>query len=259
MSIKHHFLKISASHPVPLPYAFLHHTFKETPMATIAATLLTLATDRVVRSKLPGIYTHARNFMEAMGRADPLTQESLLVNLYARLHTAGSLYSPSERLLLSRRDGYSCHAGGLSPLLKAEPFIIPDSVVVDLGAGNGLQGLLLQCISPHRKILQVELSSEMIRTRRLFQKALGISADRVEWIHSDLINVSVEAADIVYLYRPARSSRNGRELYQAIARKLASVPKPLMVFSVADCLGQFLDERFSLFFTDGHLTCFSKR
>jgi len=228
-------------------------------MATIAAALFTLATDSVVCSELPGIYTHARNFNEAMGTADPLTQESLLVNLYARLHTAGSLYSPSERMLLSRRDGYSCYAGGLAPLLKAEPFITPDSVVVDLGAGNGLQGLLLQCISPHRKTLQVELSSEMIRIGRIFQGALGISADGVEWIHDDIINVSVEPADIVYLYRPARSSPIGHELYHAIARKLASVPKPLMVFSVADCLGQFLDEQFSFFFTDGHLTCFSKR
>lgn len=228
-------------------------------MVAIAAALLTLATDRVVCSELPGIDKHARNFMEAMGRADPLTQERLLINLYACLHTAGSLYSPSEQMLLSRRDGYSCHAGGLSPLLTAEPFITQDSVVVDLGAGNGLQGLLLQCISPHKKTLQVELSSEMIRTGLLFQEALGISADRVEWVHDDIVNASVEAADIVYLYRPARSTPNGRELYQAIARKLASVSKPLMVFSVADCLGQFLDERFSLFFTDGHLTCFSKR
>jgi hypothetical protein len=99
----------------------------------------------------------------------------------------------------------------------------------------------------------------MIRTGRLFQEALGISADRVEWIHDDIVKVSLEAADIVYLYRPARSSRKGLELYQTIARTLASVPKPLMVFSIADCLGQFLDKRFSLFFTDGHLTCFSKR
>jgi len=259
MSIKNRLLKTSESHPIPLLDDSLHHAFQETPMATIAAALLTLAADKAVRSELPGIDMHVRNFMKAMVTADPLTQETFLVNLYARLHTAGSLYSPSERMLLSRRDGYSCHAGGISPLIKAEPFITPDSVVVDLGAGNGLQGLLLQYVSPHRKTLQVELSSEMIRTGRLFQEALGISADRVEWIHDDIVNVSIEAADIVYIYRPARTSLNGREFYRAIARKLASVPKPLMVFSIADCLGQFLDKRFSLFFTDGHLTCFSKR
>ncbi|HUO76870.1 MAG TPA: hypothetical protein VMU21_04760 [Thermodesulfovibrionales bacterium] len=259
MSIKNHFLKTSESQPIPLPDDSPNHAFQETPMATIAEALLTLATSRVICSELPGIYTHVRNLREAMGRADSLTQETLLVNLYASLHTAGSLYSPSERVLLSKRAGYSCHAGGLSPLIRAEPFITPDSVVVDLGAGNGLQGLLLQCLSPHRRTLQVELSSEMIRIGRLFQEALGISADRVEWIHDDLVNVSVEAADIVYLYRPARTSPDGRELYRTIARKLASVPKPLMVFSVADCLGQFLNEQFSLFFTDGHLTCFSKR
>lgn len=254
-----HFPRTYEYLPAPLPADSLHHACQETLIATIAAALLTLATDKGVRSELPGIYTHARNFRGARGRTDPLTQERLLVNLYARLHSAGSLYSPLERILLSRKDGYSCHAGGLSPLFKAGPFITPDSVVVDLGAGNGLQGLLLQCLSPHRKTLQVELSSEMIRIGRLFQKALGISADRVEWIHDDIVNASIEAADVVYLYRPARTSPNGLELYRAIARKLASVPKPLMVFSIADCLGQFLDGRFSLVFTDGHFTCFSKR
>jgi hypothetical protein len=228
-------------------------------MATIAAALLTLAADRIVCSELPGISPHAGDFMKAMERSDPLTQERLLVSLYACLHAAGSLYSPSEQMLLSEKDGYSCHAGGLSPLIKAAPFITPDSVVADLGAGNGLQGLLLQCISPHRRTLQVELSSEMIRTGRLFQEALGIGSDHVEWVHDDIANVSLEAADIVYLYRPARPSPSGRELYRTIARNLASVSKPLMVFSVADSLGQFLDERFSLFFSDGHLTCFSKR
>lgn len=259
MNSKNHFLKAFESHPIPFAYDFLSHTFQEARMATIAGALLTLATDRVVCSELPGIYTHAMNFMESMGRADSLAQESLLVNLYARLHTAGSLYSPSERILLSRRDGYSCHAGGFTPLLMAEPFITPDSVVVDLGAGNGLQGLLLQCLSPHRKTLQVELSSQLIRTGQLFQEVMGIGTERVEWIHDDIVNAFIEAADIVYLYRPARNSPNGRELYQAIARKLAAVPKPLMVFSIADCLGQYLDQRFSPVFYDGHLTCFSKR
>ena len=259
MGVKNHFLKASESHPVLLPDDSLRHAFAETPMATIAAALLALATHRAVSSELPGISAHARKLMEATGRVDALTLESLVVGLYIRLHTAGSLYSPSERMLLSRSDGYSCHAGGISPLMKIAPFITPDSVVVDLGAGNGLQGLLLQCLSPHRKTLQVELSSEMVRTGRLFQKALGIASGRVEWIHDDLANVSIEFADVVYLYRPARTSPNGCELYRTIARKLASAPKPLMVFSVADCLGQFLDGRFSLSFTDGHVTCFSKK
>src|SRR5512143_654296 len=102
MNCKNRFVKTSESRHILLPDDTPNHAFREIPMATIAAVLLTLATDRVVCSELPGIHTHARNFREAMRKADPLTQESLLVNLYASLHTAGSLYSPAERMLLSR-------------------------------------------------------------------------------------------------------------------------------------------------------------
>ena len=140
----------------------------------------------------------------------------------------------------------------------AKKFIKPESIVADLGAGNGLQGLLLQRICPHRKTLQIELSSELIRLGKIFQESLGISSDRIEWIHDDIVNVSIDTADFIYIYRPAKPIDRGRELYQSIARKLSAGNKPLIIFSVADCLAAFLDKRFSVFYTDGHLTCFIK-
>jgi hypothetical protein len=111
---------------------------------------------------------------------------------------------------------------------------------------------------PTPKTLQIELSSEMIRVGWIFQQALGISDDRVEWVNDDIANVSIEDVDFVYIYRPARPLGSGRELYQAITCKLAEVRKPLIVFSVADCFAKFLDKRFSIFYTDGHLMCFFK-
>jgi len=237
---------------------FLENRFLEKQMAAIAKAIFELATNDAVRSELPDIDQYLQNFMTAMEKDDPLTIEYALVNLYSRLHNAGSKYSPSERELLNMRDGYSCYPGGLSPLIKAEPFIRPESIVADLGAGNGLQGLLLQRVYPHKQTLQIELSAEMIRIGRIFQQALGINGDRVEWINNDIANVSIKTADFVYIYRPARHSDSGSELYQTIASKLADGHKPLVVFSIADCLARFLDKRFSIFYTDGHLTCFVK-
>jgi len=238
---------------------FLENKFPEKQMAVIAQSLLELATNSTVRSELLDLDQYVKSFMREMEEGDSSSLENVLLKLYIRLHSAGSQYAPTEKELLIKRKGYSCHPGGLSPLIRAERFIRPESIVADLGAGNGLQGLLLQYICPHRKTLQIEISSELIRIGRIFQQALGISADRVEWIHDDIVNVSIEDADFVYLYRPAKPLDSGNELYQAIAQKLSAGNKPLVVFSVADCLAKFLDKRFSIFYTDGHLTCFVKK
>lgn len=232
--------------------------FSEKQMAVIAKSLLELATNSAVQSEMPDLDLHVKDFMSALDEKDPSSIEDALLTLYIQLHNAGSRYSPSEKEILKKRNAYLCHPGGLSPLIMAEKFIKPESIVADLGAGNGLQGLLLQRICPHRKTLQIELSSELIRLGKIFQEALGISSNRIEWIHDDILNVSIESADFVYIYRPAKPLDSGRELYKAIAHKLSAGNKPLVVFSVADCLAAFLDKRFSVFYTDGHLTCFVK-
>jgi len=236
----------------------LKNKFPEKQMIIIAQTLIELATNSAVQAELPDIDQYVNNFMAAMEEGDLILLEYSIVNLYTQLHSAGSKYSTSEKELLKKRSGYLSYPGGLSPIIMAKQYIRPESIVADLGAGNGLQGLLLQHIYPHRRTLQVELSAEMIRIGRIFQQALGISTDRIEWIHDDIVNVSIEDADFIYIYRPARPLDSGNELYQAISHKLAAINKPLVIFSVADCLAKFLDKRFSIFYTDGHLTCFVK-
>ncbi len=230
---------------------------KQSPALTTS--LLDLATDIAVQKEFPDLDRYAKNLMGALQEGDiPLTENALL-SLYTQLHGAGSRYSPREKEQLSKRKGYGCYPGGLSPLVKAVQFIRPDSVVADLGAGNGLQGLLLQCICPHRKTIQVELSSELIRVGRIFQHALGIDTDRVAWIHDDIVHVSIEEADFIYLYLPAKPLDGGKEVYEAIARTLNRTEKPRVIFSIADCLAGFLGKEFSIFYTDGHLTCFIRK
>jgi hypothetical protein len=230
--------------------------FSEKQITIITHSLLKLASNRTVQAELPDVDQYVKNFMTEKEKGDPTSQEYALLYLYARLHSAGSKYSPSEYELFRKRNAYSCHPGGLSPLILAEQFIRSESIVADLGSGNGLQGLLLQCLYPHRKTLQIELSSELIRVGRIFQGILGISDERVEWIHDDIINASLEAIDFIYLYRPVRPLEGGKEVYHIIANKLSAINKPFVVFSVADCLAEFLDERFSIFYSDGHLTCY---
>lgn len=130
---------------------FLKNKFSEEQMATIAQALLELATNEAVRAEVPDIDQYVRNFMTAIEDEDPSAVEYALINLYIRLHSAGSKYSPSELKLLRSKHAYLCHPGGFSPLVMAKPFIRPKSIVADLGAGNGLQGLLLQRLYPHKK------------------------------------------------------------------------------------------------------------
>src|SRR4030066_2086496 len=169
----------------------------EKQVFAVTRSLLKLAGNTAVQAEVPNLDRHVINLRNALKDADFNALENPLLDLYIRLHRAGSVYSPCERDLLLKRKGYTCHPGGLSPLIKAVEFIRPDSIIADLGAGNGLQGLLLQDICPHRKTIQIEISSELIRVGRIFQQALGISADRVEWVHDDIIHASIEAADFI--------------------------------------------------------------
>jgi hypothetical protein len=192
----------------------------------------------------------------ALSRGEPVRVEAAAVPLYSVLHQAGGRYATAERKRLRAGAGYTCIAGGFAPLLKAGPFIGLETVSADLGAGNGLQGMLLQSLFPHRQTLQIELSAEMIRVGRMYQRVLGIGYDRMVWVHGDITEVPWDGADFIYLYRPAKPSDAGGGLYRSLARKLAAIDHPLVIFSIADCLGPYLDARFSTFYSDGHLTCF---
>jgi len=231
-------------------------TSYEKQIAIIIKALLKIATNSAVQAELSELDHSVHNLKTVLKKGGLASLERPLLDLYIRLHGAGSAYSSEEREILTKRKGYSCYPGGLAPLIKAAQFIRPDSIVADLGAGNGLQGLLLQCLSPHKKTIQFELSAEMIRIGQIFQQALGVSADRIEWIHDDIVNASFETADFIYLYLPAKPLGGGTEVYKAIADKISLMKRPVSIFSVADCLAQFAGRQFSVSYMDGHLTCF---
>jgi hypothetical protein len=131
-------------------------------------------------------------------------------------------------------------------------------VLGDFGAGNGLQGLLIQWLHPHRRTVQIEISGRMVEIGRRLQEWLEIPEDRVEWVHGDVLDASPAGMDFVYLYRPVRPVGEGRAFYERFGRELGAATSPVVVFSVADCLGPFLPEGFEIFHADGHLTCFRR-
>lgn len=183
--------------------------------------------------------------------------EEAFLTLYAHLHMHEARYTPDERCRMDEAGGYWAHAGGLSPILKAGPWIGSDTVSADLGAGNGLQGLLLQHLYPHRKTIQIEISSRMIEIGRRLQAWLGIPDEKVEWVAGDVCDQSLEGIDFIYLYRPVRpTTEKGRAFYESLADRLERSLSRVVIFSIADCLKDFLGPEFEIFYSDGHLTCF---
>jgi len=182
--------------------------------------------------------------------------EEALLRLYAHLHSHAAPYTPEERRVVDATGGYWAHAGGIAPVVKAVDFVEAETVSLDLGAGTGLQLLLLQLLAPHRLSVQVEISSRLVEAGRALQRWLGIDEARVSWRTEDVTRMELPACNLLYLYRPVRPEGVGRRFYQRLAARLAAMPRPVTVFSVADCLGQFLPTSFERFYFDGHLACF---
>jgi len=185
--------------------------------------------------------------------------ERHLLELYAHLHMNEAPYTRPERRRMDAAGGYWNHAGGLSPILKAAPWIREETVSADFGAGNGLQGLLLQVLYPHARTVQIEISSRMKDIGEGLREWLGVPPSRVEWVVDDVLNVPATGYDFIYLYRPVRPEGPGREFYTRFAREVESETKPPVIFSIADCLRDFLSDRYEVFHGDGHLTCFRAR
>jgi len=138
-------------------------------------------------------------FLRAARSADGEALEEAFLELYCHVHGHEAPYTAEERRRVDETGGYWCHAGGLSPLLKAGPFVGPESVCGDFGAGNGLQGLLLQRLNPHRLTVQIEISSRMVEAGRALQDWLGIPGDRVQWVVGDVLDAAAEGMDFVYV------------------------------------------------------------
>jgi hypothetical protein len=198
-------------------------------------------------------------FLAACDGDDAEEIEESFLTLYAHVHGHEAPYTRSERARVDETGGYWCHAGGLSPILMAGPFLHEDTVSGDFGAGNGLQGLLMQKLDPHRKSVQIEISSRMVEAGRHLQGWLGIPEQRVEWIVGDVLDSTPAGMGFVYLYRPVRPEGEGRLFYERFAAELERSDEPVVIFSIADCLRDFLSARFELFYGDGHLTCFRRK
>lgn len=230
----------------------------ENTIKRIEKAFLRLSTDQRVLAPFPEIEKAADQFIANSQISYNDDTEIAFLDLYCELHRAGSEYSSKERQTLDNKKGYFNHPGGISPLLKAEPYIKQYSIVADLGAGNGLQGLLFQYLYPHHRTLQIELSAKMIQVGKLYQQILEIPEDRVIWINDDIINTSLDEVDFLYLYRPSKPFGDGIKLYEILIQKLESGSKSQVIFSIADCLKDFLDSSYKIFYDDGHLTCFSR-
>ena len=195
-------------------------------------------------------------YLRAIDGDDPELVEERFLELYAHLHLHEAPYTPGERRRMDAAGGYWCHAGGLSPVVRAGRWVRPTTVSADLGAGNGLQLLLLQRLHPHPLSVQLEISSAAVEMGRQLQRWLSIPEDAVQWIVADLLEAELPDADLVYLYRPVRPTGKGAAFYRRLADHLARRDRETVVLSVADCLGSFLDASFDEVYGDGHLTCF---
>lgn len=194
----------------------------------------------------------------ALGEDGDALEETFL-ELYCHIHGHEAPYTAEERQHVTKTGGYWCHAGGLSPILKAASHITPATVSADYGAGNGLQGLLLQKLYPHTQTIQIEISSRMVETGVELQKWLEIPKDRVQWITGDVNDIFSNDINFFYIYRPVRPEGYGIGFYENFARRLSASPqKNLLIFSIADCLRDFLPAKFEIFYSDGHLTCFRR-
>ncbi|MBW1810035.1 MAG: class I SAM-dependent methyltransferase [Deltaproteobacteria bacterium] len=198
-------------------------------------------------------------FIAATRGNDAERLEESFLSLYCHIHGHEAPYTQQERKRVDQVGGYWCHAGGLSPVLKAGPYIRPETVSADFGAGNGLQGMLFQKLYPHKLTIQFEISSRMVEAGKCLQEWLELPQDRVEWVVGDVLDASPEGIDFIYLYRPVKPVGEGRRFYVKFAAELEKSKKPVVIFSIADCLREFLSDHFEVFYSDGHLTCFQKK
>lgn len=197
--------------------------------------------------------------LAAVSDEDAAGLEESALELYAYLHMHEAPYTPEERATVDETGGYWAHAGGVSPLIEASRALKSDWVSADLGAGNGLQGLLMQRLRPHARTVQIEISARMVEIGAVLQGWLEVPADRVEWRVQDLATADLEGFDLVYLYRPLRpEGETGRRFYTRLASALEAHPRAPVVLSVADALGPFLSPKFTCIQDDGHLRCWTR-
>lgn len=224
----------------------IHHNlmediFLEPLMPAIEDALLQIAMAPQVSALSPAIPAALEASLHAKDRGDNPGREEALLGLYLCLHGAGSEYAREEHERLAALCGIGNLPGGLTPLLMAAEMMEPGMSFVDLGSGNGLQGLLLQCIAPHALTVQAEISSRMIGAGRTMAEAVGLGDGRIRWVHGDIASLPfAHEVDMIYLYRPVKPHKDGRELYARLAQRIELARKTRYIVSVADCLGRHM-------------------
>lgn len=230
---------------------------REATLGRVGALFDALAVRPGIDELIPSFTRFHRELEAARAGGDADAIETALARLYCVAHGSGGAYSAEERHAFDALGGYWCHAGGLEPLHLIAPFVGPETRLVDYGAGNGFQGLLIQHLYPHRLTTLVELGGPMIEQGRRLQALLGIPPGRVAWVHANIMDVPPADFDVVYLYRPVRPEGPGRAFYEMLARGLAGARHPVTVVSVADCLRPLLPPAFRVLHDDGQVTVLS--
>ena len=90
-------------------------------------------------------------------------------------------------------------------------------------------------------------------------RVLDDPSERGPHIASERLHVTATGYDFIYLYRPVRPEGTGKDFYTRFAREVEAEEQPPVIFSIADCLKDYLSDRYSIFYGDGHLTCFKPR
>jgi len=228
-------------------------------LARLGALFDRLAARPGIDEVVPSFSRFHGELLAARAGGDRERIEIALSRVYCVVHGSGGAYAPGERREFERLGGYWCHAGGIEPLHLAAPFIEPGSRLADYGAGNGLQGLLLQHLYPHRLTTLIELGGPMIEQGRRLQSLLEIPEERVRWVHASIVDVPPRDFDVIYLYRPLRPEGAGRAFYEMFSREVARAGHPVTIVSVADCLKDFLPAGFRVVHDDGQVAIFSNQ
>jgi hypothetical protein len=230
--------------------------FNEKMILEFENVLIKIASFGAVYNICPDSVLLKNQLLYAKKNNDTDKRESLLIELYLALHKAGAGYSRSENKVLENKKGLKWLPGGLMPLVFASFIIKPGDVFIDLGCGNGLQGILLKMVAPHKKTRQIELSKKYLETGNIFVEALGLDKPGFSFENNDIGAVDVSDADFIYMYRPARPMGEGKLFYENLAEKFSRIKKNFYLLSVADCFEPFIKSKYIKIYSNDFLSIF---
>ncbi len=167
-------------------------------------------------------------------------------------------YTSDERRRMDEAGGYWNHAGGLAPILKAGPWI---------GPGNGQCRFRRRQRSPGTPAAGPLSPPANRPDRDLRTRGGDRQSDFAEWLRHPRREDRVDGRRRPRAAPPAAmtsSTSTGRCVPKARVATSTPVspakssprPYPPIIFSIADCLRDFLSDRYEVFYGDGHLTCF---